>query len=160
MLTNPLPRTWMLSLALCSRIFAATDAQCNDILQKALESRNPDTRILAVVALSLATERDPMQSRLEEMLHDKDVEVRLAVVASLAEVKTKPAIAGLHQALNDEVPEVGFAAAKALWMLHDPAGKQALLAVLERESKTASNFLSKQKRDALRMMHTDRKSVV
>jgi HEAT repeat protein len=54
------------------------------------------------------------------------------------------------------VPEVSFAAAKALYGLKDPAGKQALLAVLAGESKTSSNFLTKQKRDALRMMHTPR----
>src|SRR5262249_25705299 len=39
---------------------------------------------------------------------------------------------------------------------NDPAGKQALLSVLSGESKVASGFLNKQKRDALRMMHTPR----
>src|SRR5437588_182485 len=57
---------------------AATEAQCRELLQRALENRNPDTR------------------------------------------------------------------------------KQALLAVLERESKTSSGFFSTQKRAALRMMHTPR----
>jgi hypothetical protein len=54
------------------------------------------------------------------------------------------------------VPEVSFAAAKALWVRHDRVGRDALLAVLGGESKTSSNFFSKQKRDALRMMHTPR----
>jgi HEAT repeat protein len=94
------------------------------------------------------------------MLDDKDVEVRLAVVASLSEVKNKAASAALHKALEDEVPEVSFAAAKALWALHDPAGKRALMAVLEGENKTSSSFLSKQKRDALRMMHTPRTALL
>jgi len=153
---NRLTWTWMLSLALVSRISAATDAECSEILRRAIEAHNPETRTLAVVALSLATDRDLMQARLAEMLQDKDVGVRLAVVASLAELKIKGALAALHQALNDDVPEVSFAAAKALWSLHDPAGKQALMAVLQGESKTSSNFFSKQKRDALRMMHTPR----
>ncbi|SPE34952.1 PBS lyase HEAT domain protein repeat-containing protein [Candidatus Sulfopaludibacter sp. SbA6] len=156
MMPNRLTWTWMLSLALVSRISAATDAECSEILRRAIEAHNPETRTLAVVALSLATDRDPMQARLEEMLQDKDVGVRLAVVASLAELKTKGALAALHQAMNDDVPEVSFAAAKALWSLRDPAGKQALMAVLQGESKTSSNFFSKQKRDALRMMHTPR----
>src|SRR5207249_6654297 len=38
----------------------------------------------------------------------------------------------------------------------DPAGKRAPVAVLEGESKTSSGFFSKQKREALRMMHTPR----
>jgi HEAT repeat protein len=51
---------------------------------------------------------------------------------------------------------VSFAAAKALWAVQDPAGEKALLAILERQGKTASNYFSKQKRDALRMIHTPR----
>jgi len=135
---------------------AATEAECDDLLQKALESHNPDTRKLGVVALSLAPGRGPLFDSLEGMLKDKDVEVRQAVVASLSEVHTKPATAALLKALDDEVPEVSFAAAKALFNRHEPAGRQALLAVLAKESKTSSNFFTQQKRTALRMMHTPR----
>jgi HEAT repeat protein len=90
------------------------------------------------------------------MLQDKDVEVRQAVVASLADVKSERSTAALHKALEDAVPEVSFAAAKALWARHDPVGRAALLAVLAGESKSSSNFFSKEKREALRMMHTPR----
>src|SRR6516225_8878294 len=141
-------------LAACG--LAASDAQCSDILQRALTAKNPETRKQAVVALSLASGRGPLFGQLEGMLQDKDVEVRQAVVASLSDVKTASATAALKKALDDEVPEVSFSAAKALWARHDPAGRTALLAVLEGESKTSSNFFSKQKRDALRMMHTPR----
>jgi HEAT repeat protein len=126
------------------------------MLRQALENKNPDTRKQAVVALSLAATRDSAYAKLEGMLKDKDVEVRLAAVASLAEVKTPGALAALRQTLNDEVPEVSFSAAKALWALHDPAGEQALLAVLSRQSKTSSSYFTKQKRDAMRMVHTPR----
>ena len=141
-------------LATCG--LAARDAQCSDILQRALTAKNPETRKQAVVALSLASGRGTLFGQLEGMLQDKDVEVRQAVVASLSDVKTASATATLKKALEDEVPEVSFAAAKALWARRDPAGRDALLAVLEGESKTSSNFFSKQKRDALRMMHTPR----
>ncbi len=135
---------------------ATTNERSDDLLRQALENKNPDTRKQAVVALSLAATRDPLFERLEGMLQDKDVEVRLAAVTSLAEVKTPSALAALRKALNDDVPEVSFSAAKALWALHDPAGEQALLAVLSRQSKTSSNYFTKQKRDALRMIHTPR----
>jgi HEAT repeat protein len=134
----------------------ATGQRCNDLLKQALENKNPDTRKQAVVALSLAAARDPVFTSLQGMLQDKDVEVRLAAVASMAEVKTPSALAALRQALNDEVPEVSFSAAKALWILHDPAGEEALLSVLSRQTKASSNYFSKQKRDALRMIHTPR----
>jgi len=135
---------------------AATDAQCSEILQRALDAKNPETRQQAVVALSLASGRGPLFDQLARMLQDKDVKVRQAVVASLADVKSESATAALKNALEDAVPEVSFAAAKALWARHDPVGRTALLAVLEKESKNSSNFFSKQKREGLRMMHTPR----
>ena len=144
-------------LLLASGAALAVDGdQCLDMLRKALQSKNPDTRKQAAVALSLASDRSPLMPMLEDLLRDKDVEVKLAAVASLSEVKTKSATKALHAALEDDVPEVSFAAAKALWLRNDPAGRTALLAVLEGETKTASGFLTKQKRDALRMMHTPR----
>jgi len=148
----------LLALASVGGMRAATNTndRCNDLLRQALENKNPDTRKQAVVALSLAATDEPAFAKLEGMLQDKDVEVRLAAVASLAEVKTDSARAALRRALDDDVPEVSFAAAKALWALHDPAGEQALLAVLGRQTKTSSNYISKQKRDALRMFHTPR----
>ena len=136
------------------RAAADTEARCRDILQQALADKNPETRKHAVVALSLVGGQ--FLSPLKAMLHDKEVEVRLATVSSLAEVKSQQAVAALRDALNDEAPEVSFAAAKVLWGLRDAAGRQVLLAVLEGDSKTSSGFLSKQKRDAVRMIHTPR----
>jgi len=137
-----------------------TDQQCIDLLQHSLTASNPETRKMAVVALSLAADRGPLFSQLEKMLQDQDLEVRLAVVEDLQELKTKPAIAALHAALDDPAPEVSFAAAKSLWALGDPAGKKALLSVLSGENKTSSGFFSKEKRQALRMMHTPRTTIL
>ncbi len=124
------------------------------ILDKALADKNPDTRKQAVIALSLAASQQPFLAQLEASLSDKDVEVRLAAIASLEDLNTKGAVSALHKALNDPVPEVSFAAAKALFELNDPAGEQALLSVLRGDTKTSSNFFSKEMRDAMRMMHT------
>ena len=146
----------LLTLAALPCFAAVTDKQCTDLLQHALSASNPDTRKTAVVALSLAAADGALFDQLQSMLHDKDVEVRLAVITGLQELKTKPAISALHTALQDTAPEVSFAAAKALWALNDPAGEQALLAVLAGESKTSSGFFTKQMREAMRMMHTPR----
>jgi HEAT repeat protein len=149
-----------MAAALAPRGWAATDAQCIEILQHALDAGNPETRQQAVAALSLSSGRGPLFNQLERMLEDKDVGVRQAVVASLADVKSASATAALHKALEDPVPEVSFAAAKALWARHDPAGRAALLAVLEKESKASSGFFSRQKREGLRMMHTPRTTLM
>jgi HEAT repeat protein len=128
--------------------------QCQDILNKALKDKNPDTRKQAAIALSLVGSAEPFPSQLESLLDDKDVEVRLAAVASMSDLKNDRTNAALHKALNDEVPEVSFAAARSLWALNDPDGKKALLSILSGESKASSGYFAKQKRDALRLMHT------
>jgi HEAT repeat protein len=153
-MTNRWALFLLLAQALAGQEPANTAAQCTEILQSALAAHNPDTRKQAVIALSLASERGPMLILLLGMMDDKDVPVRVAVVASLAEVNAKPATEALRKALEDPVPEVSFAAARALWNLHDEAGKQALLAVVTGESKTSSGYITAEMRQALRMMHT------
>jgi HEAT repeat protein len=128
--------------------------QCKDILDAALKDKNPDTRKQAAIALSLVGSIEPYPSQLESLLDDKDVEVRLAAIASLTDVKNDRTVPALHKALNDEVPEVSFAAARSLFAMNDPDGKKALLAIVSGESKADSSYFAKQKRDALRMVHT------
>ncbi len=158
---------FVISLALIPTVFAqdaakapatpASPAARADVaIATALSSKNPDIRKQAVIALGLIGPRDPYLTQLEAMMVDKDVYVRLAVVASLVDLKNPRTAPILTKALNDEAPEVSFAAAKALWTLSDPKGRAALLSVLSRESKTASGAITSQKRDMLRMFHTPR----
>ena len=49
-----------------------------------------------------------------------------------------------------------FAAARALWSLNDPDNKTALFSILSGETKATTGFFPKQKREAMRMMHTPR----
>jgi HEAT repeat protein len=131
------------------------EAQARDLIDKAMHEKNPDVRKQAAVALSLGGAHEPFMSMLKMLLEDKDVETRLAAVSSLAELKNRQTRDVLRKVMhNDDVPEVSFAAAKALFQENDPEGKQALLSVLSGETKVASGFLTKQKRDALRMTHT------
>jgi HEAT repeat protein len=123
-------------------------------LQESLKDKNPDIRKHAAQALGLVSAREPYLAELEGMLEDKDVEVKLAAITSLVDLKSARTIPALEKALDSEVPEVSFAAAKALWVLNDPHGREALLSVLSGDMKTSSGFVAKQKRDALRMLHT------
>jgi HEAT repeat protein len=134
---------------------SAIEQRSRTILDEALKDKNPNTRREAVLSLSLVAQREPLFARLESALFDdKDVPVRLAAVSSLAEIKSTRSRRALKKALEDDVPEVSFAAAKALLMLNDPSGKAALLSVLSGDTKSSSNFFTKQKRDAMRMMQT------
>jgi len=88
-------------------------------------------RLQGAVAGGLASDRTPLLPLLVDMTEDKDAPVRLAVVSSLADVRNKTTTGALRKMLNDPVPEVSFAAAKALW-----------------------GYLTAEMRHALRMMHT------
>src|SRR5580704_4310913 len=141
-----------------SMVYGQTPVPLKDqawsIITDALQDKNPDTRVQAVQSMGLIGVHEPYISTLNGMLDDKDVQVRVATVTSLVDLKNKGTIPILKKALNDEVPEVSFAAAKALWSLKDAEGEDALLAVLSGETKASSSFLTKQKRDALRLLQT------
>ncbi len=130
------------------------EAKASSALKQALEAKNPETRKQAVVALSLAGAHEPYLTWLEKMLDDKDVPVRTATITSLLDLKNPHTVPVLQKALHDPTPEVSFAAAKALWTLNDPEGRAALIAILGKDSKTSSGFVSSQMRDTMRLFHT------
>ncbi len=131
-----------------------SQAHADLVIAEALGSKNPETRKLAAVALGLIGPREPYLTQLEAMLQDKDVYVRLAVVTSLVDLENTRTVPLLKKALEDEAPEVNFAAAKALWTLKDPEGRRVLLSVLSGDAKTSSSAFNTKKRDMLRMFHT------
>lgn len=136
---------------------AGTVQRCRRMLAEAAQDKNPDVRKGAAEALSLVGLKDsPLQS-LAPMLDDHDVAVRIAVVSTMSDFNDNSTRPLLKKALADPVPEVDFAAAKALYQLHDPDGVQFLLAVVSGESKASSSYLSKEKRGALRLLHTPTK---
>src|ERR1700730_16515352 len=133
---------------------ASNQDRARGFLEDSLKDRNPETRKHAVQALGLVSAREPYLSELEAMLDDKDVEVRLATITSLVDLKSGRTAPALRKALDSDVPEVSFAAAKALGPLNEPLGREALISVLSGDTKTSSGFITKQKRQALRMLHT------
>lgn len=125
-----------------------------DLISTALADKNPDTRLQAVQSMGLIGAHEPYLSALEGMLEDKDVQVRVAAVQSLLDLKNKKTGPALKKALADPIPEVSFAAAKALYALKDPDGEDALLSILSKELKTSSGYITKQMRDSLRLLQT------
>src|SRR5438034_489649 len=145
--------TLMISKFAPGQTITSVDAErARQISDKGLAEGNPEGRKEAVTALSLEGPTDEAFSRLDKALNDKDVNVRLAACGSLTALKDNRSIALLERALKDKVPEVSFAAAKGLYELDQPLGKQVLLEILAGEKKTRSGYFASEKRDALRMM--------
>jgi HEAT repeat protein len=129
--------------------------KAKDLLLKGVASGNPDTRQLAVMSASLIGDRSEVVAKLSSMLDtDKDVPVKLTIVSTLGSFKNPDLVPILQKALKDPVPEVDLAAALALFSLNQPDGKAFLLDVLAGDQKTSSSFMSSQKRQLIRMVHT------
>jgi HEAT repeat protein len=142
----------LLSLSLSS-------AQIDDArktLTDAAHGKEGDARREVAIALSLIASKDPAAALIEDLLKDKDYLVRVAAVDTLGELNDKSRIPLLKTALSDDVPEVAFAAAKALYAMKDPAGIEALEAVYERGMKAKSGFVKKEIMTNMRRLKTPR----
>jgi len=124
--------------------------QARQILNEGVTSNNPNSRKEAALAIGLVGQHEHAATLLISLLQDKDVQVRVAATDSLTDLRDKRAIPALTSALNDPVPEVAFAAAKALWAMKQPIGEEALLSVLEGQTKGKSNPVRRQFRERLR----------
>ena len=95
----------------------------------------------------------PVVAAMEGALDDKDSSVREAACISLGQVSARAAIPKLQMSLADAVPEVIFAAAKALYSMGDSTGRQVLAAILLGDQKDASNFLASAMHDTKLKFH-------
>ncbi len=148
---------YLMAAMLAAGAFAQTPAvkdQAWSLITGALTDKNPDTRLQAVQAMGLIGVHEPYLSAVEGMLEDKDIQVRVAAVQSLVDMKNKKTAPALKRALADPIPEVSFAAAKALYLIQDKDGEDALISILGKEIKTSSGYITKQMRDSLRLLQT------
>lgn len=108
------------------------------ILRDGLESKDYSMRIEAISASSMIGHNEALIGRLEQFLHDKNVDVRLATANTLGDLHTVRRERILRTVLTEEkTPEVSFAAAKILATSGDAAGIQALMAAYDGSRKPA-----------------------
>jgi len=84
--------------------------------------------------------------------------IRVLAATSLGDMKARSAIPQLKNAMDDDSPEVSFAAAQALWKIGNRSGREILYAVLRGERK-AKLGLVKGKMDKMRQQMHDPKSL-
>ncbi len=102
---------------------------------------------LAALSTLGSPDRDAVQ-RVVNALHDKDLFVRRVAALALGDMKATSAIDDLKQALDDDSPEVSFAAAKALTQLGDSSGRDVLVEVLAGERKVTPGMITNAMRTA------------
>jgi HEAT repeat protein len=142
-------------------ITPATVTKAREILVKGVNEKHADSRIQALKAVGMMGHDDGMMKGLVVRLEDKDVQVRIAAINALADLKDPSAVPALKNRMDsDETPEVTFAAAKALWALNDADGKAELEAVLSREEKATSGQMRSQMRKMVRQLKTPKSALI
>ncbi len=138
---------------------SAVEGKARTILDQALTARNPDTRKAAVQALGLIGPREPYMGRLMTMIRDPDVAVRVAAIDSLVDLDDPRVRPAIRHAFDDPVPEVSFAAAKALQAMNDPVGRDALIAVLAGGDDAQSGYVTRSGRSLARIYYTPKTAI-
>jgi HEAT repeat protein len=134
-------------------------AHALEVLQHGASDRDPDVRRQVAVALSLGRASAPVNAMVEALVKDGDSLVRQSALDTVGELGDAKLATVAGTALDDDVPEVVFAAARALYRLHDPAGESTLIAVVEKEQKAGSNPLRVKLRNMIRRMKTPRSAL-
>lgn len=120
-------------------------------------TKNTDTRIAAISALSMLGGQQRAEKLIGNCLHDPDSDVRLAAIVAAGELMKNGSANvfsnELRGQLNDQDPKIVFTTASTLWKLGDPSGEDILLAVSEGERSGDYNFWKGSTHQANRTLH-------
>jgi HEAT repeat protein len=136
------------------------DQRARAVLADGAGEREPDHRREVAVALSLISSQDSSAGLLDDLAKDKDHLVREAAIVTIGELGDKARIGVAKAALDDEVPEVVFAAARTLFKLGLPEAREVLLSILEKETKAESSFIRDKLRGVVRKMRTPKSALL
>lgn len=135
-------------------------SRARSILEKGAADKDPETRREVAIALSLGANDDAAVALLRALVNDQDYRCREAAITTVSQMADPKLASLIRPALRDKVPEVMFAAARALYQLDDPAGEQALIEILEGEERAESNFFAGQLREMARRLKTPKSALL
>jgi len=117
-----------------------------DILEKGHTSRHARERIIAVRALAQLPGNSRAVDLAEELIVDRDPDVRAAAALTLGQLNAVRSIPLLREALKDKSIHVDFAASNALLSLGDSSGYAIYYQVLIGKRKSGEGPVEEQKR--------------
>jgi len=122
-------------------------------IDECLRDGGSDHRQQAIAALTTIDGDAQAAVKVESALRDKDVIVRQYAAIALGELKASVAIPALKKIIQNDSPEVSFAAAKALTQMGEPDGREVLIAVLAGERRDAPGLITNALRKAKDKLH-------
>ena len=117
-----------------------------DILEKGHTSRHAKERIIAVRALAQLPGNSRAVELAEELIVDRNPDVRAAAALALGQLNAVRSIPLLREALKDKNIHVDFAASNALLSLGDSSGYAIYYQVLIGKRKSGEGPVEEQKR--------------
>ena len=138
------------ALPLCAQVLIDNSWK---VLDRGLHDSNPIKRVQAVTAMAIMRPLPKSRALVESAFDDKDYSIRQAACTALDEMKSRASIPKLKDALNDKAPEVVFAAAKALYDMGDPIGREVLIGILLGEQADSSSFFQSSMHDMKAKIH-------
>jgi HEAT repeat protein len=145
----------LLSGSLLGQAPAAEVEQARNVLRDGFDSSDFTVRVQVIQAVGLVGQTEALRTRLEGLLQDGNVSVRVAAVNAIADLKFTASLPALRKCLEeDTTPEVTFAAAKALYGMHDPAGENWLVDVYNGTEKGKSDMLHSEMRKFVGNFHS------
>jgi len=101
-----------------------------DTLADDVQSEKESHRSAAVAALAVIGNREDVLPLLEGALDDKYPSIRKDAALALGDMQARSAAPNLRVLLDDSSPDVGFAAASALWKMNDYSGREIFITTL------------------------------
>jgi HEAT repeat protein len=144
--------TLLLIPAMAQTRDATPEGRAVTALQRGAADGDADVRREVAIALGMLPARHSSTDLLEQLAADKDHLVRESAMVSIGELRDRRKAKLALDALDDEVPEVAFAAARTLFKLNQPEGKQLLLDIVEKDVSAKTGFMRAKLRDAARRM--------
>jgi hypothetical protein len=133
---------------------AAVDRAWSMLTENMAAGKGARERIQALAALG-SIGANPHAARLiGEAITGKDMDVRTAAVLAAGQSKNPELVPALQQALDDDEPQVAFAAAMTLWKMQDDSGEDLLLAVAVGARKDKLGLLKKERHKASKKLHS------
>jgi len=111
------------------------------ILTAGASTHNALRRAEAVAALGTIGPNHRVVALLEKALVDSDPSIRQLAARTLGEIQARASIPKLRQALKDDSPQVGFAAAKSLWTMGDHSGRAVFIQILSGQKSSSDGLL-------------------
>lgn len=130
------------------------------VLEEGASEGEPESRRAVAVAMSIANSQLFVDDLLAKLATDKDVLVREAALTTLGELGSRRNLAAVKAGLEDDVPEVVFAAARSYYKLDRVEGTRVLLSILEKETAAESGFMREKMRGVARRLKSPRSALL